>query len=84
MNEDILRAMNVKARYAAGLLQKPNVLGIGVGFRQQADQLTDEVVIVVNVSRKLAPDQLEPQDVIPSVIEGVPVDVRETGNIQAL
>ncbi len=85
MNESaILRAIEVKARYEASLLKKANVVGVGVGFRQRGGELTYEVALVVSVTRKLPPAQLSPQDVIPDTIEGVPVDVRETGTIRAL
>jgi hypothetical protein len=80
----IQRAMEVKARHEASLLAKANVVGVGVGFREQGGTLTDEVALVVNVTRKLPVTQLSPQDVIPDNIEGIPVDVRETGIIWAL
>ena len=85
MNESaIQRAIEVKARYEASLLKKANVVGVGIGFREQGGKLTDEVALVVSVTRKLPATQLSPQDVIPDRIEGVPVDVRETGTIRAL
>ncbi len=85
MNEGaILRAIEVKARYEASLMKKANVVGVGVGFRQRGGELTYEVALVVSVTRKLPPAQLSPQDIIPDQIEGVPIDVRETGTIRAL
>ena len=80
----IQRAIEVKARHEASLMKKANVIGVGVGFREQDGFLTDEVALVVNVTRKLPPTQLSPQDVIPDKIEGIPVDVRETGVMRAL
>jgi hypothetical protein len=77
------RALTVKARYEAKLLRKANVLSVGVGYRERRGGLTDEVVLVVNVSRKLPRNQLPPEDIIPSTIEDVPVDVRETGILRA-
>ena len=85
MNERaIQRAIEVKARYEASLLKKANVVGVGVGFKEQGGKLTDEIALVVNVSRKLPATQLSLQDIIPAKIEGIPVDVRETGTIRAL
>ena len=85
MNERaIQRAIEVKARYEASLLKKANVVGVGVGFKEQGGKLTDEIALVVNVTRKLPATQLSPQDVIPDNIEGIPVDVRETGAMRAL
>ena len=80
----IQQALAVKARHESQLMQKANVVGVGVGFRERSGQLTDEIALVVNVTRKLPSDQLNPEDLIPQQIEGVPVDVRETGVIGAL
>jgi hypothetical protein len=85
MSERALQqAIAVKARHEARLMQKANVVGVGVGFREQGGKLTDQVALVVNVTHKLPRDQLAPEDLIPAEIEGVPVDVRETGEIRAL
>jgi hypothetical protein len=42
------------------------------------------VCIVVSVREKLPPDQLAPKDVIPTELDGVPVDVQATGVFRAL
>jgi hypothetical protein len=83
-DEAIQQAMAVKARHESQLMQKANVVGVGIGFRERSGRLTDEVALVVNVTRKLSSDQLAPEDLIPREIEGVPVDVREVGEIRAL
>lgn len=84
MNEKaIQQAMAVKARHEARLMQKANVVGVGVGFRERDGKLTDEIALVVNVTRKLPRSQLAPEDLIPNEIDGVPVDVYETGEIRA-
>jgi hypothetical protein len=79
----IQRAMEIKSRYEVSLLKKANVVAVGVGFRRQVGETAYEVALVVSVTRKLPPAQLSPQDVIPDKIEGVPVDVRETGTMRA-
>ncbi len=83
-DKTIQQAMAVKARHEAYLMKKANVVGVGIGFRERDGRLTDEVALVVNVTRKLPVAQLSPQDVIPGEIEGVLVDVHETGEIRAL
>ena len=80
----IARAQAVKARYERELLRKRNVVGVGVGFRERAGRATEEVCIVVSVREKLPPDQLAPQDAIPTQLDGVPVDVKATGAFRAL
>jgi hypothetical protein len=82
--EAIVRAQAVKAKYERELMRKPNVVGVGIGFREQAGQATDQVCIVVSVRVKVPLDQLAPKDVIPNVLEGVQVDVKATGTLRAL
>jgi len=77
------RVLAVKKDHERELLEKPNVVGVGVGFRQKAGALTDTVALVVMVSKKLPPSSLDPADQIPPVIDGVPVDVQEVGEIVA-
>jgi hypothetical protein len=83
-DEAIQLAMAVKARYESQLMKKANVIGVGIGYRERAGKLTDEIALVVNVTRKLPRHQLTTDDAIPSEIEGVPVDIREIGEVQAL
>ncbi|MGW8250786.1 MAG: hypothetical protein ACWGO1_09100 [Anaerolineales bacterium] len=77
------RAQAVKQAYSDQLMAKANVVGVGVGFCKRQGQRTDDVGLVVMVSRKLPSTQLQPGDIIPSEIEGVPVDVQEVGEIRA-
>jgi len=77
------KASQVKRAYQAELMAKANVVGVGVGFRQVGGQRTETVALVVMVSRKLPAAQLDSQDVLPSEIEGVPVDVQEVGEFKA-
>ena len=79
-----MRAQAVKARYEKELMRKRNVVGVGVGFQERAGKETGAVCIVVSVRLKLPPDQLAPQDVIPTELDGVPVDVKATGAFRAL
>jgi len=77
------RAMEVKRRYQDELMHKANVVGVGVGLRKQHGQPTNDIAIVVMVSRKLPRAQLAPGDVIAGLLDGVPVDVQETGELRA-
>ncbi len=69
----------VKVAHEAELMAKANVVGVGIGFRQQTR--TGDVVLVVLVEKKVPRTQLAPEDVIPGQIDGVPVDVQESGRI---
>lgn len=77
------KANAVKRAYSDELMAKPNVVGVGVGFRSRGGEQTDSVAIVVMVDQKLPPEQLAPDETIPSEIEGVPVDVQEVGRLSA-
>lgn len=78
-----LEAIRVKQIHEADLLAKANVLGVGVGMRRRKGEPTDEVAVVVLVSRKVPAAQLAPADLIPREIEGIPVDVLEVGEVRA-
>lgn len=79
--EAIQRIQAVKSAHEAELMAKANVVGVGIGFRQRQQVRTDDVVLVVLVAKKVPRAQLAPEDIIPSQIDGVPVDVQESGRI---
>ena len=60
---DLARARAVKAAHAPALLKKANVVGVGVGLREQGGVRTGEVALVVMVSRKVPLADLAPADV---------------------
>lgn len=85
MSQDAMeRALNVKRRHEAELMRKPNVVAMGVGFLTRGGQRTNEIGLIVSVKKKVPPAELSPDDRIPASLEGVPVDVVETGEIKAL
>ncbi|MBN1888435.1 MAG: hypothetical protein JW850_10610 [Thermoflexales bacterium] len=82
-DQELSYALAVKKKHERALMRKRNVVGVGVGFRQRAGHDTDQVCIVVSVSQKKRLAELDPRDVIPRVLENVPVDVQETGPFRA-
>jgi len=74
----------IKDRHQADLLEKKNVVGLGIGYKEVEGQETEQLSLVVMVRKKESPSQLDATDLIPSQIEGVPVDVKEVGEIVAL
>lgn len=77
-------AAQAKALYTANILQKPNVVGVGVGFKSVNGQRTGEYSVVVLVRQKLPIAGLHPQALIPSELNGVPTDVVQVGELRAL
>lgn len=81
---DIDTVRRVKARHEAEIMAKKNVVGIGIGYRERGGTTTDELSLIVFVSKKLPAQMLSAQDHIPPYIEGVPTDVKEVGTVKAL
>ena len=77
------KAQAVKEAYQYILLSKANVEGVGVGPMQKEGRRTGEIGLIVFVQQKLPDIMLAPEDRIPEEIEGVPVEVRETGKFTA-
>jgi hypothetical protein len=73
-----------KDRHEEDLLKKKNVVGLGIGYREVGGQKTEQLSLVVMVRKKELPSQLDATDLIPSEIDGVPIDVKEVGEIVAL
>jgi hypothetical protein len=84
MRPEELRVAEVRARHEQELLRYPNVVGVAIGSRMRQGAPTGEPCLVVYVERKLPPDQLAEGELLPAEVEGVPVDVVESGPIQAL
>jgi hypothetical protein len=83
MTIDLDRAISAKRQNVGALLDKDNVVGVGVGFKEVDGVLTDEVAVTVNVVQKVPTAQLTPDDLVPRQIDGVKTDVVETGRFLA-
>ncbi len=73
----------IKDRHEEALLKKRNVVGLGIGYKEVKGQETGQLSLVVMVRKKECPLQLDAMDLVPTEIEGVPVDVKEVGEIVA-
>jgi hypothetical protein len=73
----------IKTSHERELLQKANVVGVSIGLRKRGGEYTNEPVIVVSVTRKVPYSRLDPDDVIPPELEGIPVDVQAIGEPRA-
>lgn len=69
----------VQAKYDDYLMSFPNVVGTGIGYRQRKSQPHEELCLVLMVSRKLAPEKLPSEAMLPDKLDGVPIDIVETG-----
>ncbi len=78
------RAIRMQEKYNEQLMALPNVVGTAVGLRKRQGQFTDQVALVVMVARKLPHASLAPAELVPRELEGVPVDVLETGAFHSI
>lgn len=79
-----LRIAEVRARHEAELLRYPNVVGVAEGIRTKQGKPTGEPCLVVYVERKIPRAKLEKSEILPTEIEGIPVDVVEVGKVEPL
>lgn len=77
------KVSDVQVKYIDQLMAMPNVVGVAVGLVQKEGEYTDEVGLVVMVSEKVPLEDLAEEDVIPEELDGVTVDVQETGLFSA-
>ena len=78
-DEQTAKATLVQTKYTEMLLRIPHVMGVAVGLLKKGGVYTGQVGIVVMVDQKQPADSLAPQDLVPSQLDGVPVDVQEIG-----
>jgi hypothetical protein len=77
--EQTARAQAVQEKYNDMLLAKAHVQGTAVGLAKEDGEYTGEIAVVVMVDVKLPLSQLDPEDVVPTRLDGVRVDVQEMG-----
>lgn len=82
MNKEntIEEAVVIKEAHENELLSKKNVVGVGVGPKNKEGATS--IIVLVETKQDLM--ALDEQDVVPSEIDGVPTDVIEVGNIEAM
>jgi hypothetical protein len=76
------QVQRIKARHESYLLSFPNVTGVAVGLCQENGTFTQEICIVVYVKKKIDPKKLKPTDIIPPELDGIRVDVQESGEFR--
>ncbi len=77
------QAFEAQSLHEKDLLNKPNVVGVGVGYKDKDGVPTDEVAVVVLVERKKPLAALTPEEIIPRDLEGMRTDVLEVGQLWA-
>jgi len=74
----------VKEMHKEALMAKPNVIGVGTGYKVSDGERTGELCLVTLVRQKVPPSALQADAMVPKSIEGVRTDVIEIGDVRAL
>jgi hypothetical protein len=74
----------IREKYEKTLMRKKGVVGCAVGYKHVEGKKTDQICIVCYVIEKIPENQLDEVDLIPPVIEGIPTDVIESGEMRVL
>jgi len=77
------KARAAKREYVGQLMKNKNVTACGVGYKRVGGVVTQETAVVVSVIKKLPPEALAIDEIIPRVVGTMPTDVVETGVIRA-
>ncbi|MBL8133966.1 MAG: hypothetical protein JNL42_19045 [Anaerolineae bacterium] len=84
--EQLQQAQVVQERYSDILMSKPHVVGVAIGFSSRREGETDaggkgdrKVCLIVMVDALIPEEQLAPEDRIPDMLGGIPVEVQLTG-----
>jgi hypothetical protein len=78
------QAKHVKETYVCDLLDKRNVVGVGLGYKISHGVNTGELGLIVSVTHKADASALATKDLVPKALNGVKTDVVETGMFRAL
>ncbi len=76
--------VQVKERHTAGLLARPNVVGVGVGYKSVGTETAGPLSVVALVHTKMPRAALSEQALVPAMLDGVPTDVVEVGHLRPL
>jgi hypothetical protein len=78
----VIHAMEAQAVAEEDLLQKANVVGVGVGLKNP-ERDGNEIAVVVLVEQKKPIAALSAEDLVPPEVNGIRTDVMEVGVIRA-
>jgi len=79
-----MKVNNFDKEYGKKLLNKENIVGIGIGKKIRRGKKTNKDCITILVSKKKPLSALSSKDIVPKKIEGLQTDVIEVSIIRAL
>jgi hypothetical protein len=76
--------VRVKEIHKSQILAKPNVVGVGTGYKRRGGRAVGELCVVALVRQKIPRAGLLKNEFVPSEVGGIPTDVVQVGHIKAL
>jgi hypothetical protein len=83
MSENMQSIRKVLSQERKNLLNKANVVAVGIGYKTVQGKRTGDLAIICSVETKSGGSSLPGDALIPTSIEGIPTDVIESGEIVA-
>ncbi|MBO3441362.1 hypothetical protein [Clostridium haemolyticum] len=80
LQQNICNICNGDYKY---FLNKRNVVGLGLGYKVKNGFYTNQLCVQVFVGKKRTLNELNTNDIIPSIYKGIPTDIKETGYFKA-
>ncbi len=81
-NQNLPYLKSVHAKHKAKLLRLPNVVGTAISTKKTGGIDTKKPCIVVLVKKKLSKDKIAKEGLVPTIVDDVPTDVVEVGEIR--
>jgi hypothetical protein len=66
---ELARVQEIKEAHESALLALPNVVGVGVGYKETKGETTDQVAVIVYVRRKEPIASLREHEIVPTLLE---------------
>ena len=74
----------IKIKYEKSLMKKKNVVGVMTAYKTTNGIKTNKLSVVCLVAKKISKNELKDKDIIPNIIDDMPTDVIEVGEVKAL
>jgi hypothetical protein len=81
---ELSEIVRVKELHKSRILSKPNVVGVGTGYKSRGGRAIGELCVVALVRQKIPRAGLPENDLVPAEVGGIPTDVVQVGHIKAL
>lgn len=77
------KVISVKERHKDLIMSKPNVIGVGTGYKRRDGRAVGDLCVVALVRQKVPRAGLPEDALVPIEVDGVPTDVMQVGHITA-